>query len=253
MVCSSATASADALADTVAQQDRAGEPVAIGHQHGGRADAVRLVQQMLGVPDAMLRPETQRCRRGWCGMSDRALHAAAGNAPAHRPVRARPACGGAASSTITRASIWSEPRSAAAASASSSFSPRSTAMIFTISNRPSVTVPVLSKTTASILAAVLQHGAAAHQDAAPRQSADGRHHGGGSGQNQGAGAGDDQHRDRAQPVAREVEGQAARQQQRGQKVLGVAIGQPLHRGALLLGLFHQLHHARQRRLRAGAA
>ena len=126
-------------------------------------------------------------------------------------------------------------------------------MILTISNRPSVTVPVLSKTMASILAAFCSTVPPRTRMPRRAESADGRHHGRGRRQNQGAGAGDDQDRDRAQPVAREVERQAAGQQQRGQEVLGVAIGQPLHRGALLLGLFHQLHHARQRRLRAGAA
>ncbi len=96
------------------------------------------------------------------------------------------------------------------------------------------------------LGGILQNGAAAHQDAAARQPADGRHHGRGGRQNQGARAGHDQHRDRAQPVAGEIVSERGGQQQRRQKILGVAIGQPFYGGALLLGLFHQLNDASER-------
>ena len=102
------------------------------------------------------------------------------------------------------------------------------------------------------LGGVLQHRAAAHQDAAPRQASDGRHHGRGRRQNQRAGAGHDQHRDGAQPVAREVEGEPGGQQQRRKEIARKAIRQPLHRRALLARILHQLDDARERGFGAGA-
>ena len=96
--------------------------------------------------------------------------------------------------------MWSEPRSAAAASASSSFSSRSERdhlgdLEAAFGHRAG-----LVEDHRVDLGGVLQNRAAAHQDAAARQSADGRDHGGRRRQNQRARARHDQHRDRAQPV-----------------------------------------------------
>ena len=99
---------------------------------------------------------------------------------------------------------------------------------------------------------ILQHRAAAHQDAAPRQPADRRHHGRGCRQNQRARAGHNQHRHRAQPIPREIKRQPRHQQQRRQEITRKAVRQPFHRRPLFARMFHQLDHSRQRGLRACA-
>ena len=77
MACSSRDGFVDALADA----GRAAESRRPGDRHPpparGRADAVRLVQQMLGMADAVF---GQECRVAGAdrAASDRALHAAAG-------------------------------------------------------------------------------------------------------------------------------------------------------------------------------
>jgi hypothetical protein len=94
----------------------------------------------------------------------------------------------------------------------------------------------------------LQHGGAAHQDAAPRQAADGRHHRGGRRQNQRARTSYNQHRNRAHPVPRKIQCERSGQQEGRQKISGPAVGQALDGRAFLLRLPHQFHHPGQRGL-----
>ena len=102
------------------------------------------------------------------------------------------------------------------------------------------------------LGRALQHGRAAHQDAAPRQSAHRRHHRGGSGQDERARAGDDEYRHGTQPVARDEEREPGRQEKGGKEKFRIAVRQTFHRRAPLLRFLDQFDDARQRGIRPAA-
>src|ERR1019366_7452994 len=97
-----------------------------------------------------------------------------------------------------------------------------------------------------------EHGTAAHQNAAAREAADGRHHGGGGGQDEGAGAGHDEDGDSAQPVAGEEESQRGGQQEGGQEVAGKAVSEALDGGLAQAGFLDQAGDAGERGVVTGA-
>ena len=144
----------DAFAQTVAQQDSAGQPVAVGDQDGGGAQAVGDIEDGLHVGNAGFGEEA-----GVAGadlpVAERAFDASAGNHVGSLRVVDRDhasrclvdddagerVIGGFLGGRGEREQFASRRGIVAAAT------------MLTISNRPSVMVPVLSKTTVSILAA----------------------------------------------------------------------------------------------------
>ena len=100
------------------------------------------------------------------------------------------------------------------------------------------------------MGSAFEHGRAAHQNAAPRQTADSRHHRRGRSQDQGAGARDDEHGHGTEPVAGEIEGKSGGDQKGGKEVACVAVGQPLDRRRLLSGFSYQFDDPGQRCVRA---
>ena len=154
--------------------------------------------------------------------------------------------------TITRASVCSDPLSAAAASATRSASVRPIGRISRISNCPLGQRARFVEYERIDLRRLLEDYSTSHENPAASQTSDCGHHGSGSCEDQGARTGHEEHRDRPQPISREIKRQCGNDQQCRQEVLCVLIGQAFNRCALRPGLLDQRDHARQRCLRARA-
>ena len=234
----------------IAQQDRARQRVAGGDQHGGGSAAVGFFEERLETSDAVVR------QKRLVADADVAPVEAAFGAAAGDDAR----FGRGVEEQLARLGCLDDDLRERVVRAAFGRRPERQYLVL----RGTVRRQYLKNAKAARgqraglveddrvdLGAGLQHRPAAHQDAAPRQPADRRDHGGGRRQNQRAGAADDQHRHRAQPVAGEILRGGGGQQQRRQKIARVVVGEANHRRLALLGFLDQVDDARDRAVFAG--